>query len=223
MILPILLIIGLFFLFLSVELGYAHALLGFFIFLSLGFLVASWIILLINKKWWKFIVSLLVSVFFLLISPLPLAMAAGSGPDSFGKRHPIPEGLAYNIPLERDYPNIFTEAKIDSLDTDSYLQIWGNWLGYYYDFYYTSLPAGAIFLRCYEVTENEPLTLSSSIVQTDSVYTFSKLVDKQNFLIYEGDPDDCYAARIEVWHRDRKTQKETKLLEKIYRVEGWAR
>lgn len=222
MILPILLIIGLFFLFLLVELGYAHALLGFFIFLSLGFLVASWIILLINKKWWKFIVSLLVSVFFLLISPLPLAMAAGSGPDSFGKRHPIPEGMVYNIPLEDI--NGFAEAQIDSLDTNSYLQIWGCWIRYRYDFYYDSLPAGDIYLRCYEATDNIPLTLSpNSSVQIDSVYTFSKIVDKQDFYIYEGDPGDYYAARIEVWHRDRKTLKERKLLEKIYRVEGWAR
>ena len=43
------------------------------------------------------------------------------------------------------------------------------------------------------------------------------------FTIYEGDWEDYYAARIEVWHKDASTQKETKLLEKVYRVDGWMR
>lgn len=30
-----------------------------------------------------------------------------------------------------------------------------------------------------------------------------------------------YAVRVEVWHRDKTSRKETKLLEKIYRMEGW--
>ena len=32
-----------------------------------------------------------------------------------------------------------------------------------------------------------------------------------------------YAAKIEVWHKDAKTGRETKLMEKVYRVEGWMR
>ena len=31
------------------------------------------------------------------------------------------------------------------------------------------------------------------------------------------------AHRIEVWHKDASTLKETKLLEKVYRVDGWMR
>ena len=53
--------------------------------------------------------------------------------------------------------------------------------------------------------------------------SFSKLVDKKEFTIYEGDWEDYYAARIEVWHYDKATGKEKKLVEKIYRVEGWMR
>ena len=34
---------------------------------------------------------------------------------------------------------------------------------------------------------------------------------------------DYYAARIEVWHRNAETKQEMKLLEKVYRVEGWMR
>lgn len=41
--------------------------------------------------------------------------------------------------------------------------------------------------------------------------------------IYEGDWDDYYAARIEVWFKNAETNQESKLLEKVYRVEGWMR
>ncbi len=53
--------------------------------------------------------------------------------------------------------------------------------------------------------------------------SFSKIVDKQKFTIYEGDWGDYYAVRVEVWHRDASTKNETKLLEKIYHMEGWMR
>ena len=53
--------------------------------------------------------------------------------------------------------------------------------------------------------------------------SFSKIVDKQEFTIFEGDWGEYYAVRVEVWHCDASTKKETKLLEKIYRMEGWMR
>lgn len=46
---------------------------------------------------------------------------------------------------------------------------------------------------------------------------------QQEFTIYEGDWGDYYAARIEVWHKDAQTGMERKLMEKVYRVEGWMR
>ncbi|MBP5375589.1 MAG: hypothetical protein J6Y38_04560 [Bacteroidaceae bacterium] len=48
-------------------------------------------------------------------------------------------------------------------------------------------------------------------------------MDKQEFTIYEGVWDDYYAARVEVWFKDAETRKERKLVEKVYRVEGWQR
>jgi len=46
-------------------------------------------------------------------------------------------------------------------------------------------------------------------------------VKKQSFTSCENDFEDYYAARIEVWHRNAKTKEESKLVEKVYRVEGW--
>lgn len=201
-------------------------------FLSLLGLITSWILLLANEKWWQSIVvfiSLIPLAFLLFI----LSFAAMAGPDGFGQKHPIPEGLNYNLPLQIDYYSKKSDevVEIDSLDTSTYLQVYGELGWYNYDFYYGALPSGEIFLRCFEATENIPLSESGFIfknpeisedsrVQIDSVLFFSKLVDKQTFRIFEGDYEDYYAARIEVWFKDKKTRKERKLLEKIYRVEG---
>ena len=117
----------------------------------------------------------------------------------------------------------------DSLNTDSYLQIQNDYQGgiYLYDFYYGALPAGEIYLKCYEVTENLPLSeeriLEASKVSIERSTSFTQLVSKQKFTIFEGEWGDYYAARIEVWHRNADTQQEQKLYEKVYRVEGWMR
>ena len=146
--------------------------------------------------------------------------------DEFGKKHPIPEGLEYSIPS--DYVKSAV-AHADSLDTDSYLRIWNDHQGgmYKYDFYYGALPAGDIYLKCFEVTENKQLSadsiLQATMVSIENSSTFAQIVCKQPFTIFEGDWGEYYAARIEVWHRDAATLQEQKLYEKIYRVEGWMR
>lgn len=196
-------------------------------------IIVSWVILLVNKQWKKCLLSFLVTILAGGTLSIPVGMIALYAPssDNFGRKHRIPDGLEYTIPFE-EYSN--PTVVIDSLDTDTYLQIWNDFQGgiYKYDFYYGSLPAGEVFLRCYEATKDIRLSektawgdriYKESKVAIDSTYSFSKLVNKQKFTIYEGDWGDYYAARIEVWHKDAKTGKETKLMEKVYRVEGWMR
>jgi hypothetical protein len=76
------------------------------------------------------------------------------------------------------------------------------------------------------VTENLPLSKSKikkkSSQEVEGTDHFACLVDARQFTIYEGDWGDCYAARIEVWFRDKQGKKR-KLAEKIYGVEGWMR
>ena len=194
--------------------------------LILIFIIISWIVLIMNKQWWKFITSTIASIMVVIFLGFALTLAAMSAPDGFGRKHSIPEGLNYHLPFEEDDQNIVV---IDSLNTESFLQVWNSFQGgiYQYDFYYHALPAGEIFLRCYEVSKNTPLSedrlKEKSTVIIDSTNSFSKLVDKKEFTIYEGDWGDYYAARIEVWHYDRGTGKEKKLMSKVYRVEGWMR
>lgn len=187
-------------------------------------LFASWIFLANNKQWWKAIISFLVTAVITFILGVPLCMFAVYAPDGFGKAHPIPDGLVYELPLAED--SCLTEP-IDSLDINAYLILRGDYGVYFYDFYYGPLPAGEIYLKCYEVTENIPLSESSieesSKVMIEPTTSFAKLVDKQRFSIFEGDYGDYYAARIEVWYKNAATNEEKKLAEKVYRVEGWMR
>lgn len=193
------------------------------------FLTVSWVTLLTARKWRLFLVSFALFVSVIVVSVVtlgPLAMAVMSGPDGFGKSHKVPDGLEYHLPLD---PCSGTDVLIDSLDTGTYLQIWNGLQGgnYKYDLHYPPLPAGDVFLRCYEVTEDIPLSedriLEASTVSVDPTGSFSKVVGQKEFTIYEGDWEDYYAARIEVWFRDSETRQERKLCEKVYRVEGWMR
>ena len=199
---------------------------GILLVLTLIALPVSWIILLVNKKWFKCLLSLGMSVLIICVLWIPLIIGAMNAPDGFGKSHPIPEGLACDFPLSTESDQPIT---VDSLDTETYFQVWKEYEGgmYMYDLYYSALPAGDIYLRCFEATKNIPLSegsiMDESRVSRSATTSFTQLANKKRFTIYEGDWEDYYAARIEVWHKDASTQKETKLLEKVYRVDGWMR
>ncbi|MBO7562010.1 MAG: hypothetical protein J6T04_03875 [Bacteroidales bacterium] len=169
-------------------------------------------------KYWYILLLVLVLI------ALAILFFARPSHDKFGKNHPIPDGLEYSLPLDST-----SMAQADTLDSSTYLVIRNGVQGgvYKYDFYYGPLPAGEIYLKCFEATENIPLSADEiqerSKVAVDSTSAFSRLVSQQEFSIYEGEWEDYYAARIEVWFKNAATNQETKLLEKVYRVEGWMR
>ena len=182
-----------------------------------------------KKEWWQSVGSaigcIVCFIAFYIISFIYLIVSS-SQPDPFGKEHPIPEGMEYEIPLKEIAP---VDLIIDGFSEKECLQVWNDFQGglYQYSFYYPELPDGDVFLRCFEVTENIELSTSrlrkASTVKVIGHTEFGMIADKQSFTIYEGDWGDYYAARIEVWHKNARTEEETKLLEKIYRVEGWMR
>ena len=179
-------------------------------------------ILLYQRKFLQFFFAAIIVLAY-LFGGFVLGMAIESAPSFFAKDHPIPEGLVYNTPLDENTVN-----EVIPSDSTTYLQIRNGFQGgiYEYSFYYPQLPEGIIYLRCYEVTENLPLSedritkeSSQNVNRTDH---FACLVNRKKFTIYEGDWGEYYAARIEVWFKDKKGH-EKKLLEKIYAVEGWMR
>ena len=145
--------------------------------------------------------------------------------DTFGIEHPIPDGMAYEIPLAENAPMPI----VDPQSEDDYLQLREGIQGgiYHYTLYYPALPDGEVFLRCFEASEDlelsNPRLKETTAVEVKGHTDFGPVVEGQQFTIYEGDWGDYYAARVEVWHKDAATGEKTKLTEKTYRVEGWMR
>ena len=100
-----------------------ETIIGVLLLLDVVALFTSWVILIINKKWLKVLLSFIASAVVVCILWLPLVLSAMSGPDGFGKEHPIPEQLEYNLPLSYESDKI---EVVDSLDTKTYLQIWND-------------------------------------------------------------------------------------------------
>ena len=179
-----------------------------------------------RKKRLSFVLSILsfIAVFGLGSGVLAF-LDIGYSHDPFGMQHPIPVSLKYHEVL---YDGS-AKPEVDANDRMSYLQIERVAGGgvYAYDFYYPALNAGEVYLRCFEATEGVALSESSvgkrSRVSVPATHSFGKVVDKQAFTIYEGEWGDYYAVRVEVWHKAAASGRETKLLEKVYKMEGWTR
>lgn len=98
---------------------------------------------------------------------------------------------------------------------------------YTYDISINKTGKGTIYLKAFEVTQNDPLSvenlkLDSAIpIKANDTIMYYRL--KEDFTIHEGDWDRPYAARFEMWFRDDETGKETKLAQKFYKIEGWMR
>ncbi|MCR4921129.1 MAG: hypothetical protein K5945_05395 [Bacteroidaceae bacterium] len=193
-------------------------------FLLLFLYIVAQVNLLRQDKFVQFLLSLIPGAV-MAFTVVSIGMAAQSAPTRFGIDHPIPEGLAYENVLPAD--SILTQEPSPA-DTASWLQIYRGSQGgiYEYTLYAPPLLAGEVFLRCYEVTENIALSKrrlrKASRCPVEASETFSRIVDRQRFTIYEGDWGDYYAVRVEVWHHPR-SGKEQKLLEKVYAMEGWMR
>ena len=195
--------------------------------------------LLIEKQWQlaagAFFSGAVSLVAFVCLPLLLVSMFVSSMPDNFGKKHPIPEWMDVNIPITD--PNcrwnatdgfIFTPVDIDTTDSSSWLQIWNGGQGgiYQYAFYWSSLRDGEVYLRCFEATKNIELSASrlkpKTTVRVSGHNEFGQVVSPTEFTIYEGDWEDYYAVRVEVWHKPTGREPK-KLMEKIYRMEGWMR
>lgn len=159
--------------------------------------------------------------------------------DDFGKKHPIPENVEYNLPLPSHYSDRVDESgnsmKVDLSDyinpddSSTWLQVSKGFQGgmYNYSFYISQeFDEGEIWLECYEVTDNIRLSkerVTDRTVQKITADDKGKYTEPREFTIYEGVWEEYYLARFEVWYIDYETRTKRKLTEKVYKVEGWMR
>jgi hypothetical protein len=151
-----------------------------------------------------------------------------SEPDKYADNLKIPTNIQINQPLEQVEPERIN-------DTDFYLYNSFQPGLYIYAFWTKRIEKGEIYLKAFEITNNDQLSANrlkeSSLIQVynpkDTIVKFQ--LEKENsefarpFTIYEGDWGNPYAARFEVWFKPEKNGKERKLIEKNYKIEGWQR
>lgn len=87
---------------------------------------------------------------------------------------------------------------------------------------------GTIYLKAFEITKGTPLSAerlkhSSACVSGWSEDPNEQFCSGLYFTIYEGEWDQFYGARFEVWFKPDKGGPERKLFEKNYRIQGWQR
>lgn len=87
---------------------------------------------------------------------------------------------------------------------------------------------GSVYVKAFEVTKGIPLSVRSIADSTNERIGWSKDPDEKflsevEFTVDEGDWDDYYAARFEVWFRPASGMPERKLMECVYKIQGWQR
>ncbi len=204
-----------------------------FLLFVLGFLglIISTIYQLVKRRWSFAILTTtiigisLVAFFFYSIA---LFWKDQSMPDTYADNLKIPTTIKINEPLDQTEPT-------NIADIDFYIYNSMQPGLYQYAFWTKRIDKGKIYLKAFEITQNNPLSgdrlKESSTISvynpTDSLVMFQ--MDKGNsqygrpFTIYEGDWGKPFAARFELWFVPDNGGQERKLIKKNYKVEGWQR
>ncbi|MFO7839333.1 MAG: hypothetical protein R6X08_07535 [Desulfosalsimonadaceae bacterium] len=87
---------------------------------------------------------------------------------------------------------------------------------------------GTVYLKAFEVTRGTPLSVDRLQEKSNERIGWSGdpeelFFSNTQFTIYEGEPGKPYAARLEVWFVPDSGGTERKLLEKVFKIEGWQR
>ncbi len=88
--------------------------------------------------------------------------------------------------------------------------------------------AGMLYLKAFELTRETPLSARRLKEGSNEWVGWSENPDQQffansRFSIYEGDWGKPYAARFEVWFTPDSAGPDRKLMERVFKIEGWQR
>ena len=87
---------------------------------------------------------------------------------------------------------------------------------------------GTVYLKAFEITQGTQLSSvrlkdSSNCIPGWSDIPNEQFFSSMRFTIYEGEWEQFYGARFEVWFKPDDGSEERKLLEKNYKIQGWQR
>ena len=180
----------------------------------LGNLISA-IVQIFIKKWYYLIPQILISgLLFVYVS----IIFTFSPPDYYGANKEIPENLEIYEPIETEP----TETELENFDLILASSFQPGIYNYYTDFQPTEI--GSYYIKVFEVTSNDHL--SAERMKNRSKVKVENLKPKLylgRFSIYEGSWGDKYGARIELWFEPLNGNKDYKITERNYIVEGWER
>lgn len=190
-----------------------------------------------KKKWLRSIITfflfgatICVFSFYVLI----LFFIEQSTPDTWADNLTIPKNIQIDNPVDLDYYAKFESQRPDSITNRSVekidFQLYNSFQPglYEYDFWIGKIEKGTIYVKAFEITQNEPLSKdrlqrSSSVKIFNPTNIIKKFSTTDDFTIYEGDWGKPYGARFEVWFKPENGKAERKLFSKNYKIEGWMR
>lgn len=223
----------------TVAAGYAGlsrldaALFWVFIASLLG-IVAAAVMSFVRRRWKRGLLHLLSLVAVIAACVLITAgLIFGSlleSSDHFADHLTIPKGITVSQPLRAHDHADGVARPMMSPPTHPTLRLWNSFQPGIYKSEIWANPGekGMAYLRAYEVTHNTEL--SKDILRERSIRRIGWSSDpgklfpsKAEFTIYEGDWGKPYAARFEVWFAPDSGRPKRKLLQRVFRIEGWQR
>lgn len=184
-----------------------------------------------KKQWKKGLASIVVLVGGGIFASLLFLVIATAVPmidgDHWADDLIIPKNIQIENPVNGgSYFRPDSILKLNKSEMDLVLYKSGEPGMYQYDFWTGEVESGTIYLKAFEITQEEELSVESikqhtTIAINNPADRIIKFGSTKDFTIYEGDWGKFYAARFEVWFNPSSGKQERKLFQKNFKVEGW--
>ena len=167
------------------------------------------------------------TLFIVFTASLLSTMATMIDGDHWADDLEIPSGIQLDDPANKgDYVRPDRTVEIYKNQTDLALYNSGQPGMYEFDFWTGKIDSGTIYLKAFEITQEEELSTdwvkeNTEIPIYNEYENIIKFSSTRNFTIYEGDWGKFYSARFEVWFKPNAGGEEIKLFQKNFKIEGW--
>lgn len=177
--------------------------------------IISAIVQIFIKKWYFLIPQILISGFLFVFVSIIFTF---SPPDYYGANKEIPKDIEIYEPVETEP----TENDFGEFDLILASSFQPGIYNYFTD--YKPTEKGFFYIKAFEVTSNDHLSADRMKIRSKvKVETLEPKLYSGEFTIYEGSWGDKYGARIELWFEPSNGNKDFKITERNYVVEGWMR